>query len=48
VIKDINEPMKIFSINVMDNKFLRKFTKEEALTRSIAAVAQCAKGVVFS
>jgi hypothetical protein len=48
VIKDINDPAMRFSMKLMACKLLRKCRKEEAPTGVIAAVVQCAKGIVLS
>jgi len=48
VINDINGHAMRFSTKLMTCKLLMKCRKEEALTGVIAAVVQCAKGIVLS
>ena len=48
MIKEINDPMMMFSMKLMAYKILRKCRKEEALVGVMAVISQCAKGIVFN
>jgi hypothetical protein len=48
IIKNNNHLATRFMTNLMECKLLRKCRKEEAPTRAVAVVAQCAKGTVLS